>query len=156
MGTNEGEVMLRRRRKLFCKRGHPRTEENVYKNDNCRICAIERVSDKWRTDPIWREKKLISSRKYQKSLRWKELMLKRDYGLSLNDYQEMHRKQNGCCLICGIAEDKLTRPLNVDHNHTTNKVRGLLCCNCNTAIGLFKENKELIQKAVEYLKVSCV
>ncbi len=142
---------LHRRRKLFCKRGHPRTAENIYKNDNCRPCALERVSNKWLTDPVYREKQLVNSRRYQKSLRWKERMLKRDYGLSLNDYQEMHRKQNGCCLICGISEESLKRPLNIDHNHHTNKVRGLLCCNCNTALGLFKENIKLMRGAIEYL-----
>lgn len=73
--------------------------------------------------------------------------LRRKYGLSLEDYESLKAKQNNCCLICN--EEKA---LNVDHNHLTGKVRGLLCRGCNTAIGLLKEDVSLLNKAIFYLK----
>jgi len=65
-------------------------------------------------------------------------------------------KQDGCCAICGIhhtiIHEKTGKALHVDHCHTTGKVRGLLCFTCNSAIGKFKDNIDIIQSAIIYLK----
>jgi hypothetical protein len=59
----------------------------------------------------------------------------------------MEEKQEGKCLIC-----KKTGKLVVDHCHSTKKVRGLLCNNCNVGLGAFKDNCEFLSDAVIYLK----
>ena len=76
--------------------------------------------------------------------------LKRDYGLTKESYLEMLKSQNGVCAICCNPEKK--RRLAVDHCHNTGKIRGLLCTRCNTSIGRFNDDVELLQKAIDYLK----
>lgn len=79
----------------------------------------------------------------------KNRALKRKYGLTLEDYQVLFEQQNGVCAIC--KETESYRMLAVDHNHETNKVRGLLCGNCNRALGLFRDSPSLLQIAKEYV-----
>lgn len=64
---------------------------------------------------------------------------------------ELYNSQEGKCAICG-QKPSTKRGLHIDHCHTTGKVRGLLCHGCNTAIGLLKEDTELMTKAINYLK----
>lgn len=66
-------------------------------------------------------------------------------------YQEMLRAQGNGCALCGKSEDENGQRLAIDHNHTTHQVRALLCRSCNTGIGAFKEDKELLNKAIEYI-----
>jgi hypothetical protein len=77
------------------------------------------------------------------------------YKITPDEYMEMHRKQNGVCLICkgtAVGRGKAKNRLAVDHNHETGKIRGLLCAKCNTGLGLFNDSKQLLVKAIEYLK----
>lgn len=76
--------------------------------------------------------------------------LKRTFGLTLEEYDQMFEEQNGVCAICGRINDN-GRRLCVDHNHTTGQVRALLCTNCNTAIGLLNEDKQRISSVIDYL-----
>lgn len=76
--------------------------------------------------------------------------LKHEYGLSEEDYNNLHVQQNNQCKICGITPKKLV----VDHCHTTGRVRGLLCHNCNTGLGQFKDNTQFLQLAIKYLNDS--
>lgn len=78
--------------------------------------------------------------------------LKRIYNISLEEYNIMLEKQNNCCAICGKNSISLTSKLAVDHNHSTSETRGLLCINCNTALGGFKDDITIIEKALNYLK----
>lgn len=73
----------------------------------------------------------------------------RKYGITLEQYEKMEKKQKGLCAICGGKE--LGKKLAVDHCHTTSKVRGLLCYHCNNGLGKFKDDKQLLQKAINYL-----
>ena len=83
-------------------------------------------------------------------------VLKRNYGITLDDYNEILIKQNHVCAICGGEETLIikgkNRDLAVDHNHETGKVRGLLCSKCNTAIGFFNEDIRIIKTAIRYIK----
>jgi hypothetical protein len=87
---------------------------------------------------------------------FKDRDLKRKYGITLDQWQQMHNEQGGLCKICGKPETKVdrrqnvVRSLSVDHCHITSKVRGLLCSDCNTAIGLLQHNVELLNKAIAY------
>lgn len=76
--------------------------------------------------------------------------LKRAYGISGTDYERILEKQGGVCAICGSAPHK--KRLAVDHCHKTGAVRGLLCSICNVAVGLLKDDPELIENALNYLR----
>jgi protein-arginine kinase activator protein McsA len=73
---------------------------------------------------------------------------KRLYGITLEQYLKMKDKQNGCCATCGKEPETLC----VDHDHTTGKVRGLLCSNCNRALGFLQDNIDILRQAVKYLR----
>lgn len=82
--------------------------------------------------------------------------LKYKFGITTDDYNKLLLEQNSCCAICrnpftGKWNDR-TAPV-VDHNHSTNEVRGLLCQSCNKGIGHFRENLQSLKYAYEYLKV---
>jgi hypothetical protein len=70
--------------------------------------------------------------------------------MTLDEYDNMLKAQNGVCAICKQPED--SRGLAVDHCHTTKKNRALLCFRCNAGLGQFKDNIEYLQAAIEYLK----
>lgn len=78
----------------------------------------------------------------------KDSRLKRTYGISGEDYEEMFKQQNGKCEICETQHLILC----VDHCHKTGMVRKLLCHNCNTGIGQLKDNPNLLTKAADYIK----
>ena len=77
--------------------------------------------------------------------------LKRMYGLSPEDWQQMFDNQEGCCAVCGVHQSKLKKTLNVDHNHKTGEIRKLLCGLCNKALGLLKENPTIIRSLADYI-----
>lgn len=81
----------------------------------------------------------------------KSCNLRRDYGIRIEDYESMLEAQNFSCAICKQNFTTFTRLLSVDHCHNTGKIRGLLCRNCNTSIGLFQESETIILSALEYL-----
>jgi hypothetical protein len=78
--------------------------------------------------------------------------LKRHYNLSLDEYNLIYEKQLGKCACCGKHQHELKRALDVDHDHTTGEIRGLLCSRCNTAIGYVEEKKEILEEIILYLK----
>jgi hypothetical protein len=83
--------------------------------------------------------------------------LKRHYGISLNDYAEMYRLQDGKCAICKLPEENRdrhgnVRVLAVDHDHKTGSVRELLCYACNSMLGQARDNKEVLLAAAEYVQ----
>lgn len=78
----------------------------------------------------------------------KNIQIKYKYGISLIEYENLIDKQRGCCGCCG----KETEDFHVDHCHESGKIRGLLCFNCNTAIGKLGDSVEGVEKALNYLK----
>lgn len=86
---------------------------------------------------------------------WKERHLQDKFDISLAHYGKMLVEQGGCCAICKCEEtatrNGVVKALAVDHDHATGKVRGLLCSDCNQAIGKLKENRESLLEAVRYL-----
>ena len=78
--------------------------------------------------------------------------LRSDYGISLADYDEMLEAQDNGCAICGKTEAEEGKRLAVDHNHETDQVRGLLCGNCNQAIGKLGHDPERLRNAIAYLE----
>ncbi len=77
--------------------------------------------------------------------------------ITIAEYKNLFELQKGVCAICGNIETRKTIKGNtckftVDHNHNTDKVRGLLCHKCNVGIGLFKDDINSLKKAIKYLK----
>lgn len=97
------------------------------------------------------EKDAVTSRKQN---------LKRKYGLTLEDYDILLKEQDYKCKICSFEEtafefnSQRIKSLAVDHDHKTNKVRGLLCHKCNLGLGHFNDDINLLQSAIKYLDVT--
>jgi len=83
----------------------------------------------------------LAKNKYRKKnaeiikVKKRDYVLRKAYGLSTEKYNEIFEKQNGKCAICNKHQKELSRPLNVDHCHNTNKIRDLLCDRCNLTVG---------------------
>ena len=103
----------------------------------CKVCTRERVTKNYSKDPN----------------RHRNTHLLRSYGITNEDYDKLLTEQNNCCAICGTDKPggKHDR-FQVDHCHTTGKVRGLLCKSCNIALGEFKDDIDTLYKAMVYLK----
>lgn len=88
------------------------------------------------------------------NIKRKDRVLQQEYGITFDDYKKIWISQEGCCAICKTfqTEVKNKRALCVDHNHMTNEVRGLLCEPCNLMLGVAKENCNILQCAIEYIK----
>lgn len=82
----------------------------------------------------------------------REMHIKRKYGLSIQQYNEMFEEQNGLCAICSYKFGQKQGDCYVDHCHTTKIVRGLLCQNCNSAIGYARDNPDILIKASKYVE----
>jgi hypothetical protein len=79
------------------------------------------------------------------------------YGLTGEQYDALLAAQSGGCAICSTTAGTKSNPtLHVDHDHRTGKVRGLLCQNCNTAIGAFQDDPALLRRASAYLETHSV
>lgn len=100
----------------------------------CKACQTERMRKIYATD-AYRLKHRDDDRRRRRFC-------------TAEEYNGMVSEQSGKCAICGRI---LWDDLRVDHDHTTGKVRGLLCDNCNWGLGNFKDNPELLRKAVDYL-----
>ena len=89
--------------------------------------------------------------------RGKTAYYERNYGITEAQYEEFKAAQGHCCYLCGspgftIGKKNHTEKLAVDHCHATGVVRKLLCHNCNRALGLMKDNPELLRKAADYVE----
>ncbi len=83
--------------------------------------------------------------------------LRRQYGITIEDYEEMLASQEGKCAICGTTTPwpkGKYQNFCIDHDHESGKIRGLLCGSCNPGLGSFKDNPELLRKAARYLDLS--
>lgn len=104
-----------------------------------------------------RERKQANDRHWAEKNRKKiaERMMTRNHGVSLEEYEARIQQQGNKCGICGgtkISGRLKYRLFVVDHCHTTGKIRGLLCNNCNRGLGQFLDNPKLLRLAAEYLE----
>ena len=89
--------------------------------------------------------------------RSRERHLKINYNLTSQQYLEKVVLQNNCCAVCNKPEHRITKtgdikPVSVDHDHFTGKVRELLCNDCNAFLGFANENIEVLSNAIKYLQ----
>lgn len=77
----------------------------------------------------------------------------RRYGITMQQYRSMWLRQSGACAICKQPErTERNRLLTIDHDHVTGQVRGLLCSQCNRAIGLLQDDPKIIATAAQYVR----
>lgn len=126
----------------------------------CKICGIEKnISDFYmgRKDckdcknaaarKNWKENTEASDR-YKKRAR--ERAKERRYGITQAEFDNILKSQKNKCAICE-SQFKSSKDTHIDHCHNSSKVRGLLCNNCNIALGQFEDNIEFMQNAIKYL-----
>jgi len=106
----------------------------------CKKCANEYNNGRY-------HKQTSEQRKRRKELAHRS-HLSRKYNLTTDEFSTMIVKQNNKCKIC---ECDMERP-EVDHNHDTGEVRGLLCKPCNLSLGLLKENTQTLNSMISYIK----
>ena len=70
------------------------------------------------------------------------------YGITVEDYDQLLLSQEGKCACC---KQHITKG-HVDHNHATKQVRGILCPQCNTGLGMFNDDIDRLKMAVRYLE----
>lgn len=120
-------------------------EKNARPETKRRISTQRKI--KRRVDPQFRSKEIRANRQQH---------LKKRFGLTLEQYDLMVKAQNGLCAICKLSNRRRVMErisaLAVDHNHLTGQIRGLLCANCNSGLGLLQESIEVLYRAIEYLK----
>ena len=137
-----------------CKTEQP--VDNFHKgSDRCKPCA-KIYAAKYRAAN--REKARASSKaSYNKNKdahlkKVKERHFERKYGLTKFEYELLFVQQNHACAICGKLSGEGFEKLVVDHDHVSGNVRGLLCRLCNTSLGGFRDNKDLLKQAITYLE----
>ena len=86
---------------------------------------------------------------YKNPNSYRDRWLRNAYGINLNQFNEMLEVQGGLCAICHRPSSST---LHVDHCHVSNRVRGLLCSACNTALGLLADDVESAKNLVKYLE----
>lgn len=113
--------------------------------------------EQWANNPEYREKIKAQLKKardnnpeFRKNAR--KSNLKRQYGMTPEEYDQMLEEQDGRCKICGTHQSELKRRLAIDHCHKSGKIRGLLCADCNTGIGHLKDDPKILEKAKQYLE----
>lgn len=132
--------MLPKVPKKFCKFGHDTEVCGRTKHHTCRECAKRHQSNRY-----WKHKDVRN----QGSVNIRRL---KRYGITVAQYNELILKQNGVCAICKTEGNK--QSLSVDHSHETGKIRGLLCHNCNLAIGLCHDDIAILKASIEYLALN--
>lgn len=124
----------------------------------CRLCEAARYRTHRAANPekIKETKKKWEGRNPDKTERIALRKSAKAYGLDPNEVERHFDAHHGKCDICGGDPVGRSKRLSIDHCHTTNKFRGLLCGTCNTGLGQFKDDPDLLLKAIGYLKSSIV
>jgi hypothetical protein len=143
------------KKSMQCKACHKRIHDRNRLKNTARINEFIRIDRK-----INPEKYAARQRKYQK--KYRDLITSktiiRNFNITIEEYKKMFVDQDHKCFICKKIETKISTKsgkvnrLSLDHCHRTNKVRKLLCHNCNIMIGAAKESIEILQEAISYLK----
>lgn len=117
----------------------------------CIPCCKEKRQKKY-TANLQEEKQKLKNYYKKNKEKAKEYYLSKTYGLEKQEYERMFEEQEGKCAICGTHHSRLNRGLFVDHCHSSEQVRGLLCQFCNTLLGMAQDDSKILQKAIKYLE----
>ena len=99
-----------------------------------------------------KEKQRTSQEPPEQKLRRKDKHRYRTYGLTRDGYNQLFASQEGRCAACNKHQADLPKALCVDHDHISLKVRGLLCANCNLALGLVHDDADRLLSLIEYIR----
>jgi hypothetical protein len=137
-----------------CKSCHYERNKIYKKNNQDKISEARRVyyeahKDKEKQQMLIYRK--VNPPKKRDAATARAYVLMTKFNLTLEQYNDMLNAQNSVCAICKQSSSN-GRGLSVDHNHSTNKVRELLCHKCNTSLGLLNEDITTLLKMVEYLQ----
>lgn len=113
----------------------------------CDECRLEVARANRRPEVIAAERAAELDRQKEARLRYRCA----NYGITIDDYHRMHADQDGRCPICLRRFSASVQP-NIDHCHTTGRVRGLLCQPCNTTLGMWRDDRRRLLRAVAYLR----
>ena len=126
----------------------PRTPDGLMRT--CKECRNEYFRLR-RADPVAARASVEAVRRYRAKESARDILLRRQYGITITDYRTLKEKQGGRCAICSKpAEGEWS--LCVDHDHSTGAIRGLLCLHCNKGLGQFGDTIEGLMRAVRYLQ----
>ena len=124
--------------------------QKVYRTNTKEL--LQKYRKKYREEN--REKIREYGRKYGRDVvKSKKKWLKTRFNITLEEYNDLLLKQDNKCAICGRDRSEFKNALSVDHDHVTGKIRSLLCLNCNTGLGFFRDKIEILEKAINYLKI---
>lgn len=128
---------------------HPKGKDGIRRT--CKQC-VALNSREYRNDPARRKLLAEKARVYRASnpdyaKNYRRLQGLKKYGLTEDSFKELLEYQNGLCAIC-----KMEPGTHVDHDHETGHVRGILCANCNTGIGMLKDDSIIVENASKYLR----
>lgn len=117
----------------------------------CKPCFAKRNRERQQRDPRVRELQKEWDRKHpeRRKVYARRAVLKRQYGLTIEEYEQMLERQDGLCAICKNPPG--VKGLFVDHDHDTGEIRELLCQHCNFALGLLDEDVARMHRACAYL-----
>lgn len=123
------------------------------KAEYMKVWRIKNIDRQKARDKEYYEKNKDKLKIYREtnSLAIKDYKLRAKYDISLDEYNEIFIKQDGKCAVCGKHQSEIKTALAVDHCHSTGKVRGLLCGNCNRGIGMLQDDIENLRCAILYL-----
>lgn len=114
----------------------------------CRNCT-RKINKANKSRPAFKESRKLKRRKYSdKERNW---LLKYRYGITLEEFNNMFELQGRTCALCDSSKSD-SKNFVVDHDHKSGKVRGILCSYCNRALGMFKDDVDILNKAIVYLK----
>jgi hypothetical protein len=144
---------------------HKSSKEKSGRRSRCKVCTStdnreklinnpEQVRDRnrrYRSNHPEKVKDTRDRRKEYHKAYAREWHLQSKFGLTLEQYNAMYRKQKGRCAVCNSEPTGRWKKLHVDHCHKTGKVRGLLCYSCNSAAGLVKDDAEIAIRIAAYL-----
>lgn len=115
----------------------------------CKRCQCKK-SKTWRKAHPEKVKATTAAWESRNKNRRKDTCLRRAHGLTLEGYTALFMSQDGLCAICRAAPTK--EYFDVDHDHKTGAVRGLLCNGCNQGLGHFRDRPDLLKAAADYLQ----
>ena len=111
-------------------------------SNNCTLCS-------------YKKQQSMIYHKFGGNIKSRDTHLKKSYNLSLISFNEIFKKQNYKCAICGTETNQAkNKSFHVDHCHKEKKVRGILCNKCNTGIGFLNHDVNVLQNAINYLNFS--
>lgn len=149
-----------------------RAKGQTKRRASCKVCMRKHDQDtrNFKPDPTLKSKQCtgcsreLGIHEFSKNIRslggyshsckacQRDSYLKREYGVSLDEYNKMLKEQDYSCWICiAHVDDHYKENLHVDHDHSTGAVRGLLCESCNLLLGKARDSVAILENAIKYL-----